>query len=185
MIYRRPQDFDSAVRLLEACTRLKVDGQQKALQDAVRRLFDLDWYNDAMRPLYESNVVVQMVMNSLVPTIQELIIEDGVFEKHARAADEAKSSRYGDEFDAMRRKMLTVAPTRKQREVTPEFEAMAAAMERYANDETVQSALRGIFCTMKTARTAFRLVFGRINLALEQHCQIEKSDDVPLEALSL
>lgn len=185
MKYRRPQDFDTAERLLRSVTTFHVQGKQKQLQDAVVRLFDLGWFEHAMRPLYNANAACQLVMNSLVPIIQELILEERVFEEHERACDAAKAVRYGEEFDRMRAEMIRVAPLRRDREVTPEFEAMAAAMERYAHDDLVQLALRDVFCLMKTARVAFRLVFGRINHALAHHCEIVKSDDIPLEALSL
>lgn len=186
MKYRRPQDFDTAVRMLRACVDVTVTGkQQMALQDAIRRLFEIDWYNDAMRPLYHANVVCQLVMNSLVPIVQELIFDERVFREHEAAKDSTAESRYGEEYDRMRVRMVAAAPLRKQRHVTPEFEVMAAAMERYASDVVIQKAIRDVFCLLKTARTAFRLVCGRINDALENHNEILKSDDIPFEALSL
>lgn len=185
MKYRRPQNFDSAVSQLSACSKFEVAGRQKQVQDAVKRLLDINWHNDAMKPLYHSNAVVQLVMNSLVPMIQELILEASVFDSHIERADKAKADKYRVEYRTLLAKMREVAPLRKQRTVTPEFETMAAAMERYANDDVVQDALCDIFCAMKTARTAFRLVFGRLNDALENHNEIQKSDDIPFEALSM
>lgn len=185
MKYRRPHDFDSAVSQLSACSKFAVTGRQKQVQDAVARLLDINWHNDAMKPLYHSNAVVQLVMNSLVPMIQELILEASVFESHIERTDTAKADKYRVEYRTLLAKMKEVAPLHKQRTVTPEFETMAVAMERYANDDVVQSALCDIFCVIKTARTAFRLVFGRINHALETHNEIEKSDDIPFEALNL
>ena len=185
MKYRRPQDFDSAIQQLSACSMFQVTGRKRELQNAVARLFELNWYNDAMKPLYNSNVVVQLVMNSIVPMIQELIFDQTVFDKHIENQEKAKVERYRAEYTTLLDKMKRVAPLRKQRAVTVEFETMAAAMERYANDDAVQKALCDVFCAIKTARTAFRLVFGRINDALENHNEILKSDDIPFEALSM
>ena len=185
MKYRRPQTFDAAVEQLKACSGFSVTGRQLQLQVAVTRLFELNWYEDAMKPLYHSNAVVQLVMNSIVPMIQELILEKSVFDEAVDKADKVKVAKYHNEYDALLQKMKEVAPLRKQRSVTAEFEAMAHAMELYANDEDIQSSLRAIFGVMKSARTAFRLVFVRINDALENHSEILKSDDIPFEALQL
>ena len=185
MKYRRPQTFEAAVAQLKACSNFSVTGRQLQLQTAVARLFELNWYDNAMKPLYHSNAVVQLVMNSIVPMIQELILEKSVFDEAVAKADQMKVEKYHDEYDALLQKMKEVAPLRKNRSVTAEFETMAHAMELYANDEDVQISLRAIFGVMKTARTAFRLVFARINDALENHNEILKSDDIPLEALKL
>jgi len=185
MKYRRPQNFEVAVTQLKACSNFSVTGRQLQLQIAVAKLFELNWYEDAMRPLYHSNAVVQLFMNSIVPMIQELILEKSVFNEAIENADQTKVAKYNNEYDTLLQKMKDVAPLRKQRRVTAEFEAMANAMELYANEELVQSSLRMVFGVMKIARTAFRLVFDRINDALENHNEILKSDDIPFEALSL
>ena len=185
MRYRRPQNFEAAVAQLVGCQTFRVSGRSEELQSAITRLSAIGWYDDAMKPLYHANAVCQLVMNSLVPMIQELILEEAVYAKYEAQRDAEKAKRYEAEYDTLLQQMLDVAPLRKEREVTPEFETMAAAMERYAKDAVVQTALRHLFGLMKSARTAFRLIFTRINDALLHHNEILKSDDIPLEALSL
>jgi hypothetical protein len=124
-------------------------------------------------------------MNSIVPIVQELILETSVYDAAVEKVDKAKAEKYRQEYSAHLQKMKQVAPLWKQRNVTPEFEVMARTMEAYANDELVQGCLCDVFGVLKTARIAFRLVFDRINYALEHHNEILKSDDIPFEALSL
>ena len=185
MKYRRPQDFETAVDLLAALSKFKVDGKRKELKDAISRLFEIHWFDNAMKPMYHANAVVRLVMNSLVPMIQEVILEERILQEHERNADSKRAEKYKLEYEDLRNTLLRVAPTREHRTVTPEFEAMAVAMEMYAKDEIVQSAICNLFCLIKTARVALRLVFRRINDSLEKDCEIVKSDDIPLEALQL
>lgn len=187
MIYRRPRDFDAAIAMLQGIASYKaVSGaRQKRLQRAVARLFEIGWFEDAMRPLYDANVVCQIIMHSIVPTMQELVFEQHVYDGFVAKRDPEATATRGAEFDAIAKSMRNAAPLRKQRTVTAEFETMAAAMEAYASCGIIQDALREVFVTMPTARTALRLISERINDALQHHTEIERSSDIPLDALSL
>ena len=185
MKYKRPQDFETAERMIRAVCDVQVTGSQKEMQRALQRLFEFNWYTDAIKPLYDANAVVRMVMNSLVPIVQELILEKNAFDELERVCDPNKKTRYEAEYKLLRQKLLSAAPTRKNRKVTKDFERMAASMELYALDEEVQTALCKVYCLMKTARTALNLISSRISVALETHCEIQVSDDIPIEALSI
>ena len=185
MKYRRPQNFEAVLELLENLKTCPTQGLAKRLQGGICRLFELNWFNDAIKPLYTANVVVQMVMNSLVPLVQELIIEPDTFATLEAKLTDTKAERYTLEFNRMLDDMKAAAPLRTSRTVTAEFEGMAAAMELYANDASIQEVLCHVYCCSKSARTAFKLVNSRIIVALSSHCEILKSDDVPLDALGL
>lgn len=166
MKYRRPRDYDTVVSSLRALTGFEVCGPRKRLQRAVERLFEIDWFEAAMKPLYSANVTVQMLVNSLVPAIQELILEDRALEELAEATNAAKATKCRGEFGRMRARLVNAARTRERRGVTPDFERMAAAMEAYVLDDEIQCALCELFSLTKAARTALRFIYRRIEEAL-------------------
>tara|TARA_Y100001954_G_scaffold218807_1_gene252310 strand:- start:115 stop:678 length:564 start_codon:yes stop_codon:yes gene_type:complete len=187
MIYRRPNSFDESMRFLNALQTAKVEGAQKRLQDLVKTLVDQRWFEDALKPLYDANVVVQLVTHSLVPMLQEMVLEKAVLDEQMKAVTEEKRKARAQKYAAKRQELLDACKASRGRglEVTSEYATMRDSMQLYAENDEVQGGLSMLYENVKAARTAIDLMNGRINEALLKHTAIEKSDDIPFEALNL
>lgn len=187
MIYRRPQDFDTAKRFLLALRSAEVQGAQSKLRDAVVELEKMQWFDRALRPLYGANAVVKLVTNSLVPTIQELVLERQVLDDAIETASRKPGSheKHVREYTTLRQELEQACASAKGRPVTDEFAVMRDAMHAYATHAKVQATLSDIYCALPSARLALRLMTQRIGESLKNDSEIRTSDDIPLEAFKL
>ena len=185
-MYRRPRDFEEAIVLLRKLeqARVELSEDQAKVQDTIRRLFEIHWFEDAMRPLYENNLVVQIVMNSIVPMLQEIILDPAALKDAMAATGESKRAHATLECATLHETLARAAASVATREVDPAFARMAASMLLYATDARVQAGIVCMFSCMKMARVALRLVLRRIVDALEKDTRIEQTSDVPIEAMS-
>ena len=185
MIYRRPRDFAGVKTLLLALRSATVEGEQASLRDAVGVLEEMGWFDGALQPLYEANAVVKLVAHSLVPTIQELVLEANVLkDAQASVADEARAKRAA-EYARLRGDLARACEASRSRKVSERFARMRDAMHEYVAHDGVQNALCAIFCALPTARLALRLMTERISESLQKDDDIVASDDIPMSALTL
>ena len=185
MIYRRPQDFETAKRFLLALRTADVKGVQADLRETVLVLDGMGWFDCALGPLYNANAVVKLVTNSLVPTIQELVLEKDVLNGALDKLKDTSWEKYTREYADLRQQLLDASALAKKRAVSDEFGKMRDAMEQYAQHEQVQRTLSRIYCALPTARLALRLMTQRIGDSLKKDCEILVSEDIPLEAFNL
>lgn len=185
MIYRRPKTFDESEKFLHLLESAKVDGDQAQFVCALRNLREMDWFRGALQPLYEANAVVQLVTHSLVPIIQELVLEKDALEDMKKSVSPAKNSTRRAEFQSLRVMLQKACVKASEREVTPRFARMRTVMQAYAHDDEVDKTLSLAFVVSKPARIALRLMTQRIVQSLEKDSDITSSSDLPLEALSL
>ena len=172
MIYRRPRDFDDAMTMLRAlcaASRAAPPGDaSEQVRAAVVALLKSNWFEDALHPLYDANIVVQMITHSLVPLLQEYILEPDVLRGNVHATSAPQALRRGERFDKTRAELGRACVASRARGLateTPRFVAMRDAMERYCDAEDVQAALRMLATSTKAARTAIDLMTSRITAA--------------------
>lgn len=185
MIYRRPNSFEQAKTFLVALQGASVDGNQETIRKSLVALEGMDWYDAALGPLYKANAVVAMVTNSLVPVIQELVLEKGALDQQVAsvAADKAKARRA--EYDKLLAKLGASIQQSRTREVDAEFAAMREAMHGYATSASVQATMHMLYSSSRTARVALKLMTNRIVTSLEEDTAITSTTDIPFEALGL
>jgi hypothetical protein len=186
MIYRRPTNFDQCMEYMNALKSFDVCSEERrTLQRCACSLVDDGWFLDGMKPLYEKNAVVQLIMHSIVPLFQHLVLEEGVWERKLAETSSQTFKKYEVEYELLRQKMIEACKANLERNVSDTFAKMRASMLRYNENEIVQQALRQLFCCMKPARISLRLVNSRLVHSLANDTDVVESDDIPFEALSL
>lgn len=185
MIYRRPANFDQVEQYMRALTTAKVSGRQEKLRNAIERLIDMQWPTLALKPLYEANAVVKLVSNSLVPMLQEHVLEAHVMNDLEKNTIPEKRARRVQEYEELRSKLKSACIKARERSVTEEFAQMRDSMMAYNEDEVVQQSLAFLFEVSKAGRIALRLMSERITSSLEKDSEIVRSTDIPMSALSL
>ena len=147
----------------------------------------MSWHERTLRPLYENNVVVSMVTNSLVPTLQELVLEPEVLATAQRDARASENTKYSAEYGLLRERLKNACVQSRLRDAqtTPRFRSMRDGMLEYISNEQVQESLVMLFVCVASARVALRLMTERLTDALEKHDDIMTSDDVPMSAFGL
>ena len=185
MKYRRPSTLDEGITSLERLQAFRVTGARVTILAALKRCTELNWFELAMRPLYDANAIVRMLFNSLVPMMQEIVLEEAVLTTLQEQADSAKVKKYETEFLAMWSSFREAAPKRHERQVSERFEKMAGSMQAYAADDTIRQALCILYTHMRKARAALKLIFARITDALLHDVDIVTTTEIPIEALQI
>lgn len=187
ILYKRPNTYAEAILYLQRANDASVgaEGEREQLRAAIDRLFALNWFERGLRPLYENNTLVQFLVNTLVPTVVELLSESEKLGDAIGRIPSEKRTALQQRFRGVSERLRRACRESRAREVTERFTEMREAMDQLSTDEVVLGGLEHLYVALRTARAVLDLFLERLYEALTNHDDVMSSTHVPLRALAL
>ena len=140
--------------------------------------------DDGLRVLYDANMIVSFMLNSLVPHVVDRLRYDTLNEEHdhaSRKPDSVEQNRA--RFRAIRGELEKADGVSRAKKVDATFAKMRQAVAPLYADECVVAGLDALYVSNKKARRALDLILERLTDALNKDTTVVKTTEIPFDVM--